>query len=65
MIVLSGRLQVLLDVESSCKAKIFQTMLLKVLQVPGKTLRVREHGAGRAGSVGRNGAMAQADSWQR
>lgn len=64
MIVL-WQTQVLLDVESSCKAKIFQTMLLKVLQVPGKTLRVREHGAGGAGSVGRNGAMAQADSWQR
>lgn len=34
----------LVDVESSCKAKIFQTMLLKVLQVPGKTLRVQEDG---------------------
>jgi len=44
MIVLSGRLQGLLDVELSCKAKIFQTMFLKVLQVPGKTLRVREDG---------------------
>ena len=44
MIVLSGRLQGLLDVESSCKAKSFQIMLFQVLQVPGKTFRVQEDG---------------------
>ena len=55
--VLSSSLQALLDVEFSCKAKTFQTTLLEVLQVPGKT----QYGAGGGG----NGTMAQADRWQK
>lgn len=60
MIVLSGRLQVLLDVESSCKAKIFQTMLLEVLcRFLGKP-----SGCGSMGQVGL-GVLAEMEPWPK